>query len=821
MTDYRDKQLQYEIEADNEAATAQLERLLRESNEGKVDHPRANRFVAAAYVKVKALFEEAQAVKARGVGGAYRAWIRKVPADIAAVIAIRECISQCTSHRMYAPATFQSLATAIGRLYELEVRIGEAIHVNPVYMEKVERNLQERNTTSKKHLFGVYQAAYAKVLGADFDSKLLNVEAIHIGKFGLDACYQAGIVQQVRTTGSKGTLLYYELHPDVHTYVTGYTQGDVRKALCVESGAMLCKPDRWEDINSGGYLSARRKANAPLLSMRKIRRDERDNLREKFNPQTLPMIFDVANYLQEVPFAMHKPTLDAIKRVWRTGGGLLGVPPTQQPTKPPCPLPEGWVKDEGTLEEVAEFNKWKRKAAEYYTGLREWRSKVREVGGFLRAANKTQESIWFPVYLDSRGRWYYRGLPNPQGSDLSKSVLHLADKKPLGNRGVYWLKVHIANSYGFDKVRMDDRAAWTDQHWDTIQRALDAPEDHPDVWGTDAPWCMFAAAWELREALRSGNPSTYCTGIPIHMDATCSGIQHFAALLRDPVAANAVNLDDAKDHGPKMDIYMSVAYQARKAAEWDAEHAEDENTRALGKFWITLEGGIPRDLAKHPVMTFLYGATLLGTTHHVRDWVESELAHIKVPDQSAFMFYQYLGKKLFEGIEKAVPAAAEAMRWLQSVASKHPRNTRMEWHSPTGFPVQHDYQSFKETRIRLRSCGVSYVAVRDYDGGTRPHSMRNAISPNFVHALDAAHLTMTANAMRIQGLSMVAIHDSFGTHPCDVDDMHKHIREQFHKLYTESDILGDFCKEVGTKLTPPKQGNFNLDEVLDSEFFFS
>lgn len=820
MTDYREAQLQYEIQADNEAAAAQLERLQRESSEGKVDHPRANRFIAAAYGKVKLLIQQAQDVQTRGRGGIFKGWLRKVPADIAAIVAIRECIAQCTSHKMHSPATVQSLASAIGRLYELEVRINEAATVNPVYMEKVERNLQERNTTAKKHIFGVYHAAYSRVMGGDFDSKLSNIEAIHLGKFGLDACFQAGIIEQVRTTGSKGSLVYYELHPDVHTYVTGYTSGDVRKVLCVEAGAMLCPPDPWTDVTDGGYLSVRRKANAPLLSMRKIRREERERLRQEFTPEKLPMIFDVANYLQSVPFAMHGPTLAAIQRVWKTGGGLLGVPPTREPTKPPCPMPEGWLKEEGSLEELGEFNKWKRKAAEYYTGLREWRSKVREVGGFIRAANKAAERIWFPVYLDSRGRWYYRGIPNPQGSDLSKGVIHFADKKPLGHQGVFWLKVHIANSYGYDKTRMADRAAWTDLHWPEIERALDRPEDHPDVWGEDAPWCMFAAAWELREALRSGRPWEYETGIPIHMDATCSGIQHFAALLRDPVAAKAVNLDDAKDMGPKMDIYMAVAHAAMKSVEWDAENAIDEATRALARFWMQA-GGIPRGLAKKPVMTYLYGATLLGTTHHVRDYVEAELPEIKVPDQSAFQFYQYLGKKLFSGIEKAVPAAANTMRWLQEVASKGPRGERMEWTSPTGFPVQHDYQSFSEVRLKLKSCGVVFVAVREYDGGTRPHSMRNAISPNFVHALDAAHLTMVAHAMLSSGLSMVGIHDSFGTHPCDVDAMHTHIRQQFHKLYTQHDILQDFCDDVKTKLNPPTQGEFNLDAVLDSEFFFS
>lgn len=818
--DYRAAQLEYEEQADSEAAAAQLEQLQKESTSGSVDHPRASRFMASAYITVRDMIQTLQDTPARGRAAAYVNWLRRVPADIAAVIALRECIAQCTSHKMHNPATVQSLASAIGRLYELEVRIREAEHVNPVYMDKVERRLEKNNTTSKKHIFGSYQAAYSTVMEAEFDSKLTNVEAINIGKYGLNACYEAGIIEQVRTTGSKGSLVYYMLNPDVFTYVTGYTHGDVRKVLCVEAGAMLCPPDPWVDLNNGGYLSTRRKAIAPLLSMRKIRMGERDRLRAEFTAEKLPLIFDVANYLQATPFTMHKPTLDAIQRVWHTGGGVMGVPYKNEPVKPPCPMPDGWHKDNAALEELAEFNRWKRKAADYYTHLREWRSKVREVGGFLRSTKRAAKRFWFPAYLDSRGRWYYRGIPNPQGSDLAKGVIHFADCKPLGPRGVYWLKVHIANSFGFDKVRLDDRAAWVDQHWGDIERALDHPEDHPDVWGEDAPWCMFSAAWELREAYRSGNPAGYATGVPIHMDATCSGIQHFAALLRDPVAAKAVNLDDAKDMGPKMDIYMAVAHAAMKSIAFDAEHAPDENTRALAGFWQGV-GGIPRAMAKKPCMTYLYGATLLGTTHHVRDFVEDEMPEVKIPDQHAFQFYQYVGKKLFAGLEAAVPAAAEAMRWLQSVASKHPRGERMEWTSPTGFPVQHDYQSYRELRLKIKSCGVLFTAVREFDGGTRTHSMRNAISPNFVHALDAAHLTFTADAMRKSGLSMIGIHDSFGTHPCDVDDMQRIIREQFFRLYNDFDILGDFRSDVETALKPADVGTFDLKAVLSSEFFFS
>jgi DNA-directed RNA polymerase len=188
--------------------------------------------------------------------------------------------------------------------------------VNPMYMEKVGRQIKERGTVSRKHINGVYRVAYQRVMKDGFDSKLTNSEALHLGKFGVDACYQAGIIQQVRTTGSKGMMVYYELHPEVSKFLTGYTLQDVRAVINVEAGAMTCVPDPWTNLNDGGYLSVRRKANAPLLSLRNVRKEERARLRNLFTAECLPTIFRVANYLQEQSFSVHLPTLEAIQRVW-------------------------------------------------------------------------------------------------------------------------------------------------------------------------------------------------------------------------------------------------------------------------------------------------------------------------------------------------------------------------------------------------------------------------------------------------------------------------------------------------------------------------
>lgn len=232
------------------------------------------------------------------------------------------------------------------------------------------------------------------------------------------------------------------------------------------------------------------------------------------------------------------------------------------------------------------------------------------------------------------------------------------------------------------------------------------------------------------------------------------------------------------------------------------------------------ERGKPNDLTRTLRMTYVYGATLRGTTAYVREYAENEMK-LKWPDeQRSYRYAQYLATKLFEGIARTVPAAEYAMMWLRNVAKTQPRGKRMEWTTPTGFVVQHDYQQYHEKKVFLRSCGVTSVMVSQPTDDTNPMQMQNAIAPNFVHALDASHLTLTALKMNAEGLDMVGIHDSFGTHACDVDRMHGHIRTAFVELYKGRNILGEFLWDVQSIGDPPMRGTLELDEVLDSEFFF-
>jgi len=54
---------------------------------------------------------------------------------------------------------------------------------------------------------------------------------------------------------------------------------------------------------------------------------------------------------------------------------------------------------------------------------------------------------------------------------------------------------------------------------------------------SEEPWQTLAACIELTNALRSGNPETYVSHLPVYQDGSCNGLQHYAALGRDTTGA--------------------------------------------------------------------------------------------------------------------------------------------------------------------------------------------------------------------------------------------------------------------------------------------
>eukprot|EP00957_Ditylum_brightwellii_P162818 12398422-Ditylum_brightwellii.AAC.1 len=96
---------------------------------------------------------------------------------------------------------------------------------------------------------------------------------------------------------------------------------------------------------------------------------------------------------------------------------------------------------------------------------------------------KDFQEIFFPYNMDFRGRAY----PVPPhlsnvGSDLCRGMLTFSKSKPLGPRGLYWLKVHLANLAGADKMSFDDRAGFTEKNMKSVRAAVTNPFGEDRWW---------------------------------------------------------------------------------------------------------------------------------------------------------------------------------------------------------------------------------------------------------------------------------------------------------------------------------------------------
>jgi DNA-directed RNA polymerase len=433
---------------------------------------------------------------------------------------------------------------------------------------------------------------------------------------------------------------------------------------------------------------------------------------------------------------------------------------------------------------------------------------------------RDEEAIYFPHSLDFRGRIYPMSSElSPQSDDLSKSLLQFAEAKPLGDSGGYWLAVHIANLFGHDKIPFDERVQWTQDHSEMLIESALNPLDGEKFWTTaDEPWCALAGCFEWAGFQIQGD--TYESRLPIAMDGSCSGIQHFSAMLRDQRGAEAVNL---VDNERPADIYTEVLSVVNETLAKSSE--------PLAKVWL---GKVDRKIVKRPCMTFAYSVTSAGIKQQILDEIRKRQEGDYLPGTPDWEASVFLAPLVEDAIRTVVDRAAEAMDWLKGMSKVISKNeVPTGWTTPLGFKVLQPYLKSKGKRIKVLFQGQPMYLTLTFEGDKIDRAKQaSAVAPNYVHSLDATHLMMTVNRMRAEGVthSFAVIHDSFGVHACDVDELHFALRDEFVMLYSEQEVLVDFYQESLLRLpgdqwpdapAPPEAGEYNIEEVRDADFFFA
>lgn len=579
---------------------------------------------------------------------------------------------------------------------------------------------------------------------------------------------------------------------------------------------MVAEPRPWVGFREGGFYEH----SVPVVRLNVNDVQSRRYAIAAAENGDMSQVFAGLDVLAKTQWKINSFVFKVMLEAWNTEEAVAKIPPAHPVyNKPDEPPPSADVNAR------REWMRLVRAAENQRSGLKSQRCFQNFQLEVARAY--LNETFYFPHNCDFRGRAYPMApFLNHMGADNARGLLLFAQGKELTESGLWWLKIHLANVFGFDKASFDERLQFTESHLAEIYDSVNKPLDGSRWWlKAEDPWQCLAACNELKAALDLPDPTRYVCPLAIHQDGTCNGLQHYAALGGDVAGAQQVNLEPG--HRPS-DIYTAVAEMVK--AEITNEAAQGN---ALAK---VLDGRVTRKVVKQTVMTNVYGVTFMGAKRQVLKQLE-ELKH-QFPDTWALSKHaaaSYITRKIFRSLSTMFNGAHDIQYWLTDSAARISDSISVEqanyiereargerspspfklktlrgrkdellsfmssviWTTPLKMPVVQPYRKSGQRRIdtHLQSITMMHRSAAD-----PIHKARQvqAFPPNFIHSLDATHMFLTALKCHEVGMTFASIHDSFWTHAGDVNTMNKIIRDAFIRLHSE-DIMGRLAAEFNAR----------------------
>lgn len=574
-------------------------------------------------------------------------------------------------------------------------------------------------------------------------------------------------------------------------------------------------PKDWESPVGGGYWFDEVR---PLPMIKTYNRKYIDEM----HSHDMPLEYKAMNALQKTKWSVNHQVLDVMQQVWESGELWKGIPARNDAAIPPSPFPH-INKEDMTEDQRRRFVEWKHTASRIHQMNARNQSKRIQFARTLQLAQRFSQydGFYFPYQMDFRGR-KYTTVPflTPQGTAYAKALLHFAEGKPIETKEqASWLAIHGANSFGYDKAAFTDRELWVYMNSDRIKAIAADPFSELFWTEADEPWLFLAFCFEWAQYLDEG--FGFVSHLPIGMDGSNNGLQHFSAQLRDEIGGLATNLMPSNK---PQDIYQQVADRVIENLKSLSAQGDD-----MAQHW--LDFGINRKTCKRPVMVVPYGGQRYSCRAYIEEYIMDKLeGGAKAPwGDDHFAASQYLTPFVWDAISEVVVSARKAMDWIQGVASQVSKlNLPLIWTSPSGFVVQQQYPSVEERRITTY---IDNTLIKPTANELNMETLdkRRAVqgsSPNFVHSMDAAAMTITITKALDAGIeSFAMIHDSYGTHAADTPQLARLIREAFVEMYEQNDVLEQFrnaaLEVVDDVPEVPAKGNLDLHQVLESDFFFA
>jgi DNA-directed RNA polymerase len=493
-------------------------------------------------------------------------------------------------------------------------------------------------------------------------------------------------------------------------------------------------------------------------------------MKDSLHRADLSKVMEGLNVLGNIPWKINHLVLDTAWKCWENGIALGDIPSRIDYEIPPLPKANDYVdyKTLGDFEKKIQLEAY-RKYREGVTKHNRFKQKNMDLHSLrcsamlkLNQANKYKDfdEIFFPYNVDFRGR-AYPVTPHLSivGSDLCRALLMFSTPKPLGKDGLYWLKVHLANLAGADKMSFDGRAQFAEKNMDNIRATINDPLGDNDWWRKfDDPFQGLATCHEIVQAIDSGDPESYMCSLPVHMDGSCNGLQHYAALGRDRHGGKAVNLCVADE---PQDVYIGVMHEVIKRVANDANEIIpfDEDKPDLSgsekdllkkvKSARLVNGLIDRGVVKRTVMTSVYGVTYIGAKTQIEEKIVEKLEakgfDIDEKESDIHTACGYLASLTMDVMGQQFKGARQTMNWLTECARLiAAQGQPVSFVSPIGVPVVQPYRQRRAFAVVTLLQNVMLTNDSDILPLHRQRQV-SAFPPNYVHSLDSSHMILTVS----------------------------------------------------------------------------
>jgi len=744
--------------------------------------------------------------------------------EVAALVAIKGVLDNISREQR----PLQATAVQLGQRVEDELRYRAFQQQDQKYFDTVNQDLQKRTSNAQWR----HRVIVGKMnkRGIEFDP-ISETDKLKTGiKLAELVQNTLGIVELSHYRDEKGkTHRALVTTPDMLKWIKKREVN--RAAMFPQFMPCVIPPRDWSTPFDGGYhtKAARTKQFRLVKPVKALKKSVKDNYLEEIAgiADQMPEVYEAVNAMQRTPWRINRDVLSVFQQLW---DDMETTPQAGLPAKvdkdPEMEVPK--PADFDTSEESQKW--WKKQAMKVHEENQKNHGKIIQVDRVRRIAElyKDYDAIYFPYQLDFRGRVY--AVPmflQPQGSDLARGLLTFGEGKPINDeRAAGWLMIHGANTFGNDKVSLEERIAWVEEHHESILACADDPLGNRWWMDADDPWQFLAFCFEYAGLIREGYG--FVSHLPVQLDGSCNGLQHFSAMLRDEVGGEATNLTPSERPN---DIYQQVAdVVTGKLSSIASAGGTKEDSQELAQQWLDL--GVTRKTTKRSVMIMPYG----GTRMSMRDYVEEHLKDDRpgeYPWEDLGRPTGFLASIIWEAIGEVVIAGREAMDWLQKVAKLLSKEELpVNWQVPTGFVVMQSYPTMKNRRVKTTlGDTLIYLTLQEATDELDKSKQANAISPNFVHSLDAAAMHKYVVKAREYGLNHFSlIHDSYGTHAADTDLSVDCLRAAFVEMYLNHDPLQEFADQVlpllsdeqRRKVPPmPSKRNLDIERVLESDYFFA